>query len=174
MNLAAIVFLPFIGAVIPLLLANRERVHITMATALVALASLAFLVVEAPTALAGNTALYFAEWLPSLGLHIAFRLDGLALFFAGLILVIGILVIIYAHYYLSNKDSASRFFSCLLLFMGSMLGIVTADNLILMWFFWELTSISSFLLIGYWSHQSNARRGARMALAVTGAGGLHC
>ncbi|MFC0444151.1 monovalent cation/H+ antiporter subunit A [Pseudidiomarina halophila] len=172
MNLAAIVFLPFIGAVIPLLLANRERAHITIATALVALASLAFLVVEAPTALAGNTALYFAEWLPSLGLHIAFRLDGLALFFAGLILIIGILVIIYAHYYLSNKDSASRFFSCLLLFMGSMLGIVTSDNLILMWFFWELTSISSFLLIGYWSHQSNARRGARMALAVTGAGGL--
>ncbi len=172
MNLAAIVFLPFLGAILPLLLAGRSRVQVTVATALVAAVSLTFLVMASPAVFAGETAYFFAEWLPQLGLHIGFRLDGLALLFAGLILIIGILVIIYAHYYLSTEDSAPRFFSCLLLFMGSMLGIVTADNLILMWFFWELTSISSFLLIGYWFHQSNARRGARMALAITGAGGL--
>lgn len=172
MQLAAIVFVPFIGALLPLLLAQRSRLQITLATAAVAVLSLVLLLVSGSGTLAGNIPSYTHEWLPALGLAISFRLDGLALLFAGLILGIGVLVILYAHYYLSSKDSAGRFFAFLLLFMGSMLGIVTADNLILMWFFWELTSISSFLLIGYWFHQSNARRGARMALAITGAGGL--
>ncbi|MFP3700928.1 proton-conducting transporter membrane subunit, partial [Burkholderia sp. SIMBA_013] len=72
----------------------------------------------------------------------------------------------------SSNDDEARFYACLLLFMSSMLGIVMADNILLMWVFWELTSISSFLLIGYWFHSSDARRGARMALATTGAGGL--
>jgi multicomponent K+:H+ antiporter subunit A len=70
------------------------------------------------------------------------------------------------------KDPAGRFYAYLLLFMASMVGIVLANNLLLLWFFWELTSISSFLLIGYWHHRSDARKGARMALTVTGAGGL--
>mgnify|MGYP000571198937 FL=1 len=66
-----------------------------------------------------------------------------------------------------------RFFAYLLLFMSAMLGVVLSENLLLMMFFWEMTSLSSFLLIGYWSHSTDARKGARMALAVTGAGGLH-
>ncbi|MEJ6654693.1 MAG: monovalent cation/H+ antiporter subunit A, partial [Pseudomonas sp.] len=82
------------------------------------------------------------------------------------------LVIIYARYYLSKNDPMGRFFFFLLLFMAAMLGVVLSENLLLMMFFWELTSLSSFLLIGYWSHSSDARKGARMALAITGGGGL--
>jgi len=111
-------------------------------------------------------------WVPSLGLALSLRLDGLAWMFAGLVLAIGLLIVVYARYYLSEEDSMPRFFSYLLLFMGSMLGMVVAGNLILLAVFWELTSVSSFLLIGFWNHRSDARDGARMALAITGAGGL--
>src|SRR5690606_21828804 len=92
--------------------------------------------------------------------------------FALLILGLGILVIIYARYYLSKNDPMGRFFFFLLLFMSAMLGVVLSEKLLLMMFFWELTSLPSFLLIGYWSHSPDARKGARMALAVTGGGGL--
>ncbi len=111
-------------------------------------------------------------WLPDLGLDLALRLDGLGFLFALLILGIGLLVILYARYYLSKKDPMGRFFGFFLLFMGSMLGVVLSENLLLMLMFWELTSLSSFLLIGYWNHRADARRGARMALAITGGGGL--
>ncbi|HSF46773.1 MAG TPA: monovalent cation/H+ antiporter subunit A, partial [Burkholderiales bacterium] len=85
---------------------------------------------------------------------------------------IGLLIILYARYYLAEADPLGRFYAFLLLFMGSMLGIVLADNLLLLVVFWELTSVSSFLLIGYWNREPEARQGARMALSVTGAGGL--
>jgi multicomponent K+:H+ antiporter subunit A len=172
MSLAIIVLIPFIAAVLPLLARQRSRLMITTLTAAATATSLAFLLALAPAVLDGEMPQFFAAWLPSLGLDFSLRLDGLSLLFATLILGIGLLIIIYAHYYLSENDDSGRFFACMLLFMGSMLGIVTSDNLILLWMFWELTSISSFLLIGYWFHQSNARRGARMALAITGAGGL--
>ncbi|MGH8055032.1 MAG: monovalent cation/H+ antiporter subunit A [Stenotrophomonas sp.] len=112
------------------------------------------------------------QWLPQIGLDFSLRLDGLAWMFAGLVLGIGALVVLYAHYYLSPNDSARRFYSYLLLFMGAMLGMVLSGNLLLLMVFWELTSISSFLLIGFWSHRKDAREGARMALIVTGGGGL--
>jgi multicomponent K+:H+ antiporter subunit A len=92
--------------------------------------------------------------------------------FSLMILVIGILVILYAGYYLSAKDSTTRFFNYLLLFMGSMVGLVLSENLLLLLIFWELTALSSFLLISYWGHREDARHGARMALTVTGMGGL--
>ncbi|MEE4465620.1 proton-conducting transporter membrane subunit, partial [Azotobacter chroococcum] len=85
---------------------------------------------------------------------------------------IGILVIVYARYYLARHEPMGRFFAFLLLFMGAMLGLVLSENLLLMLMFWELTSLSSFLLISFWHHRSDARRGARMALTVTGGGGL--
>ncbi|RUO62845.1 multisubunit potassium/proton antiporter, PhaA subunit /multisubunit potassium/proton antiporter, PhaB subunit [Pseudidiomarina planktonica] len=172
MNLLLIVFLPLLGALIPLCLYGKSRRIVSLATALPALVAFTLLVVMATQTLAGAVPQVLLPWLPELGLNLAFRLDGLSLLFSGLILGIGLLIILYAHYYLSSKDDANRFFACLLLFMASMLGIALADNLILLWVFWELTSVSSFLLIGYWFHQSDARRGARMALATTGAGGL--
>jgi multicomponent K+:H+ antiporter subunit A len=125
-----------------------------------------------PSVLAGETVIAAWSWFPQLGLSLAFRLDGLSLLFAGLILVIGLLVILYARYYLSEEDSMGRLLALLMLFMGAMLGVVMSENLLLMFVFWELTSLSSFLLVGYWTQRQDAREGARMALAVTATGGL--
>jgi len=111
-------------------------------------------------------------WVPHLHLNFALRMDGLAWMFAVLILGMGALVVLYAHYYLSAKDSVRRFYSYLLLFMGAMLGMVLSGNALLLVVFWELTSISSFLLIGFWSYRKEAREGAAMALIITGSGGL--
>ena len=111
-------------------------------------------------------------WLPDVGLNIMLRMDGLAWLFAMLIQGIGLLVVIYARYYMSPADPVPRFFSFLLAFMASMLGVVLSGNLIQLVIFWELTSITSFLLIGYWHHRADARRGARMAFTVTASGGL--
>ncbi len=141
-------------------------------TALFPAVVLAAVVLRIPPVFDGRVFRYEADWIPSFGLNIAFRLDGLSLLFAILILGIGLLVILYARYYLSDADRAGRFYSFLLLFMASMIGVVLANNLLVLWFFWELTSISSFLLIAYWHHRSDARKGARMALTITGAGGL--
>jgi multicomponent K+:H+ antiporter subunit A len=99
-------------------------------------------------------------------------LDGLGFFFALLILGIGLLIIAYARKYLSRDDNMGEFFTYLLLFQGAMVGIVLSDNILLLLIFWELTSLSSFLLIGYWKHLPEGRQGARMALTVTGMGGL--
>jgi multicomponent K+:H+ antiporter subunit A len=114
----------------------------------------------------------FHAWLAAPGFHLSLRLDGLGFIFVLLVVGIGLLVILYAHYYLSAKDPLGRFYAYLLWFMGSMLGVVLSENLLLLFFFWELTSLSSFLLIGYWTNLSDARKGARMALVVTGGGGL--
>ena len=81
---------------------------------------------------------------------------------------------LYARYYLSPDDPVPRFFALFLAFMGAMLGVVLSGNLVQLVVFWELTSLFSFLLIGYWHHRQDARRGARMALTVTAAGGLAC
>ena len=112
------------------------------------------------------------EWLPSLGLNLVLRLDGLSWIFAFLVLAVGFLVVVYARYYMSPEDPVPRFFAFLLAFMGSMLGLVLSGNLVQLAFFWELTSLFSFLLIGYWHHNQSARDAARMALIVTAAGGL--
>jgi multicomponent K+:H+ antiporter subunit A len=109
---------------------------------------------------------------PALGLNFTLRMDGFAWMFSMLVLGIGSLVVLYARYYMSPADPVPRFFSFLLAFMGSMSGVVLSGNLIQIVLFWELTSLFSFLLIGYWHHRRDARRGARMALTVTGTGGL--
>ncbi|MFZ1468596.1 MAG: monovalent cation/H+ antiporter subunit A, partial [Paracoccaceae bacterium] len=139
-----------------------------MATAL----ALAGLIAHAPAVLHGKVILAHIDWLPSLGLNANFRIDGLGLMFAGLILGIGLLIILYARFYLSPKEDFGRFLTYLMLFQGAMTGIVLSENLIMMLVFWELTSLSSFLLIGWWRHLPEGRQGARMALAVTGGGGL--
>jgi len=112
------------------------------------------------------------EWIPQLGLNLTIRMDGLAWLFCVLITFIGLLVVLYARYYMSPKDRIARFYALLLVFMGAMLGLVLSGNIIQLAIFWEMTSLVSFLLIGYWYHRSDARDGARMALIVTGMGGL--
>ncbi|MGK0272657.1 MAG: multicomponent K+:H+ antiporter subunit A [Cocleimonas sp.] len=171
-NLPIVVFLPFVGAIFVACASKINRIASAWAASFVTLLSLLFLVPSMGLPFAGETLIQSWSWVPSIGLDFAYRLDGLALLFALMILIIGLLVIIYARYYLSAKDSMGRFFAYLLMFMGSMLGIVLSENLLQMVIFWELTSLTSFLLISYWQHRSDARQGARMALAVTGAGGL--
>ena len=138
----------------------------------VTLAALLCLLSMAPQVLAGQTLLVQYPWAPDLGLQLGFRLDGLALMFGLLITGIGLLIVTYAHRYLGPDDSAGKLYTLLMLFMAAMLGVVLSDNLLLLVVFWELTSISSFLLVGYWGHRADARAGARMALAITGGGGL--
>ena len=172
-TLWVIILLPLLMAFLPYQVQRFGRRAVTAAALLPTLVALVLLFLSAPAVLhEGVLWQVSVPWLPSAGLAVAFRLDGLAWLFALLILGIGALVVLYAHYYLDKQDPGGRFFSLLLLFMAAMLGVVTADNLLLLVVFWELTSISSFLLIGYWSDQSAARKGARMALTLTGAGGL--
>ena len=174
MNLAFVVMLPFLGAFLPPLVERVTGNRTLLACGAAALPALALALLFNPArkVFAGETLHSTLTWIPSLDLSLAFRLDGLALLFALLVLGIGLLVILYARYYLSAKEKAGRFYAYLLLFMGAMLGVVTSDNLLLLVVFWELTSLSSFLLIGFWGHKTEARKGARMAMTVTGMGGL--
>lgn len=164
--------LPLLGSLVPLLTARYSRNVCTLFTAILPFIALLLVAEMTPDVLNGENHYAAAQWIPLLNLNIAFRLDGLSLLFSILILGIGLLVILYARYYLSPKDSIGKFYSFLMLFMFAMLGVALSDNLLQMWMFWELTSISSFLLISFWGHKSEARKGARMALTITGAGGL--
>lgn len=120
----------------------------------------------------GETLLFSVDWVPSLGVRYAMAIDGLSLVFALAITGIGTLVVIYAGAYLAGHPGLGRFFSFIFLFMGAMLGLVLSDDLIAMFVFWELTSITSFLLIGFDHEREAARRAALQALIVTGGGGL--
>ena len=125
-----------------------------------------------PVVAAGETFLVARDWVPSLGLRLSFLLDGLSLLFVLMICSIGALVLIYAGGYMAGRSYLGRFFTFLVLFTVSMLGLVLADNLLLLYVFWELTSISSYFLIGFESERAKARAAALQALLVTGGGGL--
>ncbi|EXJ17067.1 monovalent cation/H+ antiporter subunit A [Imhoffiella purpurea] len=172
MNLLFVVLIPLMGAGLTAWISRFGRLWSAWMAGLVALAALGCLSPSVLAAFGGETLIQRWPWIPELGLELAFRLDGLGLAFTAMVLGIGLLVILYARYYLSERDDMGRFYAFLLLFMGSMLGVVLAENLILLLIFWEMTSLSSFLLISYWRHEEEARNGARMALAVTGFGGL--
>jgi multicomponent K+:H+ antiporter subunit A len=172
MELLLIVFLPLLGVFLAPLGERIGRTTCALMAALGPMLSLGLLVSHIPTLFDHQLFFFHQSWVPELGLDLSLRLDGLGMIFALLILGIGLLVILYARYYLAREDSLGRLYVLLQLFMVAMLGIVLSDNLLLLVMFWELTSLSSFLLIGYWSHQSEARKGARMALVITGAGGL--
>jgi multicomponent K+:H+ antiporter subunit A len=170
--LGLVVALPFLGALLLLALPACTARTATIIAALVTAAAGALVVALAPAVFAGEIPAVSVPWLPLPGAGLGFRLDGLALLFAGLVTGIGLLVVIYARYYLAPDEPFARFFAFLLAFAGAMLGVVLADNLILLAVFWELTGLTSFLLIGFWSDRADARHGARMALTVTGFGGL--
>jgi len=170
-----ILLLPLLSAIGVLMVKTTNYRHANLMTAIALaapLAGLAILLSLTQSVFAGDVLLFQLSWLPQIGLDFSLRLDGLAFLFLSLILGIGCLVLFYARYYLHSNDPMARFYASLLLFMQAMIGIVLSGNLLQLWFFWELTSISSFLLISYWSGKSDARKGARMALTITGAGGL--
>jgi multicomponent K+:H+ antiporter subunit A len=170
--LLIIVALPFLAGVAAVLLPTDSRSPATWLAGLTTLACLAATLSLYPAVSAGGAIHYRAEWMPSLGLEFTLRMDGFAWIFAFLVSAIGFLVVIYTRYYISPDDPVRRFYLFFLAFTGSMLGVVLSGNLIVLVVFWELTSISSFLLIGYWHHNQSARDGARMAFTVTAIGGL--
>ncbi|MEN8840720.1 MAG: monovalent cation/H+ antiporter subunit A [Octadecabacter sp.] len=172
MSLFLIVALPFLGALLPGLMNSAGRQAVGGVTFTVTLAAFIGLMTNLPAVLNGDMVQAGFNWFPQLGLNVTLMLDGLGFFFAALILGIGLLIIAYARFYLARDDNMGEFFTYLLLFQGAMVGIVLSDNVLLLLIFWELTSLSSFLLIGYWKHLEAGRQGARMALTVTGMGGL--
>ncbi|WP_422011589.1 monovalent cation/H+ antiporter subunit A [Roseateles sp.] len=172
MSLLLLLILPFLGSAVAALLPTNARNAESLWAALTALALVIPLALLYPEVSAGAVVSERLAWLPALGIDIVVRLDGFAWMFAMLVTGMGLLVIIYARYYLSPEDPAARFYSLLLGFMGAMLGVVVSGNLVQLVVFWELTSVFSFLLIGYWTHRKDARRGARMAFTVTATGGL--
>ncbi len=111
-------------------------------------------------------------WVSFLGVNMSFYLDGLSLMFALIVTGVGTFIMIYGGGYLASDPNIGRFYFSVLLFMGSMLGVVLADNIISLFIFWELTSISSYLLIGYKHDKEDSRKSALQALLVTGSGGL--
>lgn len=172
MSLFFIIALPLLGSLLAALLPTNARNAESTLAGLISLAGLVGMGWLFPQVQAEGVVREEITWLPSLGLNLVARVDGFSWIFAMLVLGIGLLVVIYARYYMSPTDPMSRFYSAFLAFMGAMLGVVLSGNLVQLVFFWELTSLFSFMLIGYWHHRADARRGARMALTVTGAGGL--
>jgi multicomponent K+:H+ antiporter subunit A len=164
MLLLTLVLLPFTGSLIAACLPTNARNAEAWLSGVVALGGLLILALLCPTVWEGGVVRHQIEWMPAHGVDFTLRMDALAWLFAALVLGIGLLVVLYARYYMSPKDPVARFFSFLLAFMGSMIGLVLSGNLIQLVLFWELTSLTSFLLIGYWHHRADARRGARMAL----------
>ena len=170
--LLSLILLPFIGSLIAACMPEDARNREAWLAGFIAVCGLVVTLCLYPAISDGEVIRYKVDWIPELGLYFSLRMDGLAWVFMGLIQVITLLVVLYARYYMSPQDPVPRFFSFLLAFMGSMIGVVLSGNLIQLVMFWELTSLASFLLISYWHHRADARRGARMALTVTATGGL--
>ena len=164
--------LPFAGSLVASLFPGSGRNRESIFSAGVAIAAHALAWIAYPRVAAGEVLRLDLAWVPALDLAFTIRMDGFAWMFAILVTGIGALVLVYARYYMSASDPRPRFFAYMLAFMGSMLGVVLAGNLLQLAFFWEVTSLFSFLLIGYWYASAAARAGARMALVVTSAGGL--
>lgn len=171
--LPIIILLPLIlGTTLVSWLKQFSRGVTAIGAIAISLSSLVLLLTQAQAVFNGATIIQTWPWLTQAGIDFSFRLDALGLLFCLLITGIGTLIFIYAYYYLSPKNSLSKLYVLLMLFMAAMLGISLSNNLILLLIFWELTSISSFLLVGYWSNYDAAQRGSRMALTITGMGGL--
>ncbi|MBW4438135.1 MAG: DUF4040 domain-containing protein [Pleurocapsa minor GSE-CHR-MK-17-07R] len=173
MPFALIIVFPFLLAAALAAASARLR---TSAQGGIAAAVMGGLFVTALTQLGAVTeagALVFTvPWVPQLGLSLSLYVDGLALLFTLLVTGIGIAVMLYAGFYFDDARKSSRFLGLLLAFTGSMLLLVLAGNILTLFIAWELTSIISFLLIGFYGKEAGARRGASQALMITGGGGL--
>ncbi|MFA5537219.1 MAG: hydrogen gas-evolving membrane-bound hydrogenase subunit E [Bacillota bacterium] len=166
------ILLPFVAAfIVPLLSPIFKRklgYPVAIVPAVLFLYFLSFL----PQVLAGNPVVIDYQWIPQMGIDFSIYLDGLALLFALIITGIGFFVVVYSIAYLGEKENLANFYNFILLFMGSMVGVVTTGNLLAMYVFWELTSVSSFLLIGFWFHKEESRYGALKSMLITVFGGL--
>lgn len=170
----AAILLPFLFAVCgPLLNRLLPRVHTGWFMLPVPIVLFVYLLSLIPEIASVGTIESTVPWMPSIGVEFAVVVDGLGLLFALLITGIGLLVVIYSIYYLDHKhEKLKPFYVYLMLFMGAMLGLVLSDNLIVLYGFWELTSISSFLLIAFWNKREKSRYGAMKSMVITVCGGL--
>ncbi|MGE8005327.1 Na+/H+ antiporter subunit A [Lysinibacillus sp. NPDC093216] len=168
------ILLPIVcAALIPLLYRRLRRVaHLGWFVLSVPFILFLLLARYIPQIAEGKTFIHTYEWIPSFNINFTTYLDGLSMIFGLLITGVGSLVILYSIFYLSTKESLHHFYCYLLLFMGAMLGVVFSDNLMVLYTFWELTSVSSFLLIAFWHHRKASRAGARKAMTITVFGGL--
>ncbi|WP_089153488.1 Na+/H+ antiporter subunit A [Paenibacillus senegalimassiliensis] len=168
-------FLPFFSALlVPFLYKYLNRqIHTGWFVLLAPLSILIYLLQYIPSIAAGETYKFTLSWIPTLGIDITTYVDGLALLFGLLISGVGALVIVYSIFYMSKgREALHHFYVYLLLFMGAMLGLVFSDHLLVLYGFWELTSVSSFLLIAYWYERKSSRQGALKAMLITVIGGF--
>ena len=140
--------------------------------ALLPLALTVYFLTFAPAITDGETITTTFDWVPSLGVQLSFALDGLSWVFALIVTGIGFAIFVYAGAYFGEDPLVGRFYAYILMFMASMLGVVLSNNLVTLFVFWELTSFSSYLLIGFKHKEDEARKAALQALLVTGGGGL--
>lgn len=167
------IIIPFIAAIlIPFIYKYIPRINIGWFVIIVPILLFIGLVSYVPSVSTGETYIKTISWIPSAGINFTTYLDGLSLIFGLLITGVGSLVILYSIFYLSERESLGHFYVYLLLFMGSMLGVVFSDNMMVLYVFWELTSISSFLLIAFWYHRKQSRYGAQKSLLITVTGGV--
>ncbi|MDY7216260.1 Na+/H+ antiporter subunit A [Bacillus subtilis] len=165
---------PFLFAfIIPFLAKYAKRVHTGWFVLILPVLLFIYFLPTIRMTQSGETLRSVLEWIPSLGINFTVYIDGLGLLFALLITGIGSLVTLYSIFYLSKeKEQLGPFYVYLLMFMGAMLGVVLVDNVMVLYMFWELTSLSSFLLIGYWYKREKSRYGAAKSLLITVSGGL--
>ncbi|MCL2767973.1 MAG: hypothetical protein FWE49_04540, partial [Synergistaceae bacterium] len=170
--LFAIVIAPFIVAALLIMFGKYFGKHIGYVAIILPVIISFWFLNEMPAAASGHGALFFMPWLYSFGINLSFQVNGLNLLFSLLIVGIGVLVYWYSIGYMEGSAHLISFYVILLIFTGSMLGTVLSRNLILTYMFWELTSFSSFLLIGYTGFKEHARYGAQKALFITVTGGF--
>jgi multicomponent Na+:H+ antiporter subunit A len=169
-GMLTVVLAPFAAALLAPLLVSRLGDRAALLLALVPAALFAWALANLGAAFPGR--IEATEWVPGLSVGLSFNLDGLSALFTLLITGIGTLVVLYAGGYLHGHPQLGRFFAILFSFMGAMLGVVLSDNVITLFVFWELTSLTSYLLVGFESAKPAARRSALQALLITGTGGL--
>ena len=165
-------FLPFLAALAAPMLVKRLGHNAVWILAIAPALAFVHFALMLPQVAAGGVVTGGYVWVPSFNLSFSWFIDGLSLTFALLITGIGLLIVLYAGGYMKGHPQQGRFLSFLLLFMGAMLGVVVSDSLLMLFVYWELTSITSFLLIGFDHARPAARRAALQALVVTGGGGL--
>jgi multicomponent Na+:H+ antiporter subunit A len=167
-----LIIAPLIFAILtPILYKRIKRIHTGWFVLIIPLSIFIYLIAYVPV-IVNNTILLTMNWIPSLGINFDLYVDGLSLFFGLLISGIGSLVILYSVFYLHKTENLGHFYLFLLIFMSAMLGVVFSDNVFVFYLFWELTSLSSFLLIGFWNHREKSRYGALKSMLITVFGGL--
>src|SRR5690625_1185287 len=167
------IFLPFLAALlIPIFYRRNFKIHIGWFVLIVPTILFITLISYLPQIKQGSPIIETLNWIPSFGINLTSYLDGLSLIFGLLITGIGALVVFYSVFYLVSSENLGYFYTYLLLFMGSMLGVVFSDHIMMLYVFWELTSISSFLLIAFWYQRKGSRYGAKKALLITVLGGF--